>query len=262
MVAIAVAVAVVVVGLVAAQQGWLRGNRSTTASPSRAASSGEPADSPAGASPSAGSAAATSTSTTGPTAGSESTPSGGTSSSSAEPSPSSDPAGSAAKSALTSCRYKVRAADEVLDAARVGIRHWGDHVQAQTDADAGKISLAKMDAIFKRTRLDGPDDVSAYNAAQKKADAHSGSCRAPDGASAAVQDQLDTCSTRSKAQQPVLKAADDAMDDWTSHLAAMRRSRMGHVHDAQGVWIRAWRAAPPHIAAFHEAQSGFDAPAC
>lgn len=265
-VAIAVAVVVVVVGLVAAQQGWFSGSRSTTASPAVATSSGGPTSPPdpsVEASTSAGSSSDASPSTTGPSStGSRPSPSGVKSSSAPDPSPSPEPAGSAAESALSSCRDRVRAADQVVEAATVGVRHWAEHVQAQTDANAGKISLAKMEAIFKRTRLDGPDDVNAYHSAQDKAGSRSGSCHAPDGASATVRDGMRTCSARSKAQQPVLQAADKAMDDWTSHLAAMRRSRMGHVHDAQGVWIRAWRAAPPHLSAFTEAQRRFDAASC
>jgi len=174
--------------------------------------------------------------------------------------PSGTPTGSADQ-ALKGCRAKVRAADDVLKAAEVGVDHWAEHVQAQTDANAGTITAAKMDAIFKRTRLAGTDDVEDYEDAVQAYEDESGECDSAD-ASPSVAEQIGRCAEREEAQAPVLDAAGDAMQDWESHLAAMRRSRMGHVHDAQGVWIRAWRAAPPHIEAYQDAAEEFDAPKC
>jgi hypothetical protein len=249
--------AAVVLGLVAVQQGWFTGDRSATASPSLPASPGS-STGPTGSGPSSSAAspsATASSSTTSASPTKQSPSASGTASAS-------DPTGTAASAALEECRASVQAADDVLEAARVGIGHWSEHVQAQTDANKGKISLAKMAAIFKRTRLDGPNDVRAYDEARDKAKDRSGSCEPPDGSPAAVEDTMGDCRKRSEAQQPVLAAAADGMGDWKSHLAAMRRSRMGHVHDAQGVWIRAWRAAPPHIKAFDRADDRFDAPTC
>ena len=241
----AVIAALVVLGLVAAQQGWFAGSGSISGTPPTAMASGQ---------------------TAGPTesATSGSSPAGepstdGDSSDSSGAGGSTDPA---AQDALRDCRAKVQATDQVLKAAKVGVRHWSEHVQAQTDANAGKISPDRMDAIFKRTRLAGPEDVDKYEDAVKQAKDENGSCETPDGTPAPIAAQLSSCAEREQAQQSVVEAASDAMGDWESHLAAMRRSRMGHVHDAQGVWIRAWRAAPPHISAYQKAAAHFDAPTC
>lgn len=185
--------------------------------------------------------------------------------SSTSPEPSATSAGSAAQQLLESCRAKVGAAGDVLEAAEVGIDHWAEHVQAQTDANSGEISTAKMDAIFKRTRLAGPDDVKDYENAVQAYEDESGECDGADkgdGGSSSVIEQVSRCVEREQAQEPVLDAAEDAMQDWKSHLAAMRRSRMGHVHDAEGVWLRAWGAAPPHIEAYQDAAKELDAPKC
>ena len=48
------------------------------------------------------------------------------------------------------------------------------------------------------------------------------------------------------------------MKDWASHLAAMQRNKVGHVNDPQGVWIRAYRAAPTNINGFEKAMDNFD----
>ena len=42
----------------------------------------------------------------------------------------------------------MQAADQVMAAGKDGMRHWAEHVQAQTDAFAGKITVGKMEDIF------------------------------------------------------------------------------------------------------------------
>jgi hypothetical protein len=89
-----------------------------------------------------------------------------------------------------------------------------------------------------------------------------GSCGTVKAAPKKVATALAKCSQRSKAQRPVIRAAAPAMKDWRRHLAAMQRSRKGHVVNAEGVWLKAWRAAPPHIKAYQKAVAHFDAPTC
>jgi hypothetical protein len=227
--------ALLVLGVVGVQQGWFSKNRTNGASTLPTVMATEQTATP--------------------------TPSATPSSS---PSVKTSPAqtSTAPQRALKDCRAKVQAADQTLKAAKVGVGHWSAHVQGQTDANAGKITVSEMDAIFKKTRLAGAGDVRQYKDASTAYDGLSGSCDAVDRAPAVISRELSRCAERSKAQKPVLSAAKAAMLDWESHLAAMMRSRMGHVHDAQGVWIRAWRAAPPHIEAYHQAVSQFEAPKC
>jgi hypothetical protein len=242
----AVIAVLVVLGLVAGQQGWLTGSGSISGNPPTAVASRQTEDPTESATPGSS-----------PTDGATSTD--GDSGDSSGAGGSTD---SAAQDALGDCRAKVEATDKVLKAAKVGVRHWAEHVQAQTDANSGKISTDTMDAIFKRTRLAGPKDVEKYQDAVQDAKDEHGSCDTPDGTPAPIAARFTDCAEREQAQQHVVDAAAEAMDDWESHLAAMRRSRMGHVHDAQGVWIRAWRAAPPHISAYRKASADFHAPSC
>ena len=125
---------------------------------------------------------------------------------------------------MKGCRAKVRAADQVMAAGKDGMRHWAEHVQAQTDALAGKITVGKMEDIFDRTMKAGDEDEKRYTAAVKAYRHRDGSCRAVAGASAQVAKQLTRCADRGRAQRPVLVAAEDGMADWTKHLADMRRS--------------------------------------
>lgn len=168
-----------------------------------------------------------------------------------------------AAEALDSCRDKVEAGQDVLAAAAIGIGHWSEHVQAQTDRFDGEISAKKMSAIFARTRVAGPDDISRYDDANQAWDEVDGTCGERDDASTADNEQLESCSQRLRALKPVLTAAADGMGDWKQHLADMRHSRMNHVTDAEQVWLDAWKAAPPHIEAFDQAEKTYeDAPAC
>src|SRR5690349_15010341 len=78
--------------------------------------------------------------------------------------------------------------------------HWSQHVQAQTDANAGRISLEGMKKSFMRTRLLGPSDIASYRGALDLAAAQSGSCATPKGAPAATAAVLSKCSSRFAAQ--------------------------------------------------------------
>lgn len=154
-------------------------------------------------------------------------------------------------------------ADDLLAAEKAGVGHWAEHVQAQTAANADRITVDEMNAIFTRTRLAGRDDQDRYDEAVTGYADADGSCAAVAGASQQDAAALARCRDRFDEQQPVLQAGDAAMADWRSHLAAMTRSRTHHLDDAEEIWINAWRAAPPHLRAYENAIATFrDAPDC
>jgi hypothetical protein len=178
------------------------------------------------------------------------------------PSKESEAKAAKAATALKGCRAKVHAADEVMAEGKDGMRHWAEHVEAQTDAFAGKITVGKMEDIFDRTMKAGDEDEKRYADAVKAYHNMDGSCRSVAGASAMVIKQLAQCAKRGRAQRPVLAAAEDGMADWTKHLAEMRRSMKGKIHNPQKKWLKTWRAAPPHINAYEKAVRRFSAPEC
>jgi hypothetical protein len=120
-----------------------------------------------------------------------------------------------------------------------------------------------MGAIFTRTRLAGPADVRRYSDALQSYTRAEASCEPAAGSPAEVKRALTRCSKRDRAQQPVLRAAEDAMGDWSRHLADMAASRKQHYrHNAQYGWIQTWRAAPPHLNAWQRSLKDMDAPSC
>ena len=177
------------------------------------------------------------------------------------PSPA-QPVDEAAQTALSKCRAKVGAADEVLNAAKTGVRHWDEHVQAQTDANKSKITQDELNKIFSRTRLAGPGDMTGYNKATKAYADLDGSCAEVSDAPAEVNKVMAQCQQRADAQSPVLKAGKDGMADWDKHLRAMNKSRTENVSDAAKIWQDAWRAAPKNINAWKSAMGGYQPPKC
>lgn len=178
------------------------------------------------------------------------------------PSPSASPSEDVGQQALTACRAKVAAGDAVIEEGKVGVGHWNEHVQAQTDANAGKINLDQLNAIFARTRLAGPADLQRYDAALATYTGLTGGCAPVNGAAPAIANQLAACQQRADAQPTVLRTTAAAMADWRQHQADMARSRHEHVPDAQNVWNKAWAAAPKNLNPWKAAVGAYRPPAC
>src|SRR3954451_1957124 len=89
-------------------------------------------------------------------------------------------AGAGASGALAACSQKVAAARHVVEVASTGVGHWHTHVQARTDMLDGRISVERMDALWKRTRLAGPADQQRFKSALGEDDA-AGACQVQRG---------------------------------------------------------------------------------
>ena len=141
----------------------------------------------------------------------------------------------------------------MLAAAKTGMQNWSEHIQAQTDANAGKIAVGEMEDIFDRTMKAGDEDERRFSSAVKSYQDEDGSCREVAGASAKLTEQLARCAERGQAQELVLDAAQDGMGDWIEHLGDMRRSEQGKIHNPLQKWLATWRAAPENINAYDRA---------
>lgn len=166
--------------------------------------------------------------------------------------PSEDASGSTGEQAeiaeaVADCRREVGRAESVLDAAGPGVDHWRQHVQAQTDLSLDRNTEAETKAIWKRTKLAGPSDIAKYQTARSGHTSVADACKAVEGAEDDKADQLQQCRARLDKVRAALSSADLAMGDWADHLADMRKSAGGHVHNAQDVWLDTWRAAPPNL---------------
>lgn len=187
--------------------------------------------------------------------------SGGSTGSSAE---SSGGAGSSASStgggrraALSACADHIAAGEKALRAAKTGVRHWRQHVQARTDMMTHSIGAAQMDKIWKRTRLAGPSDKRSYTAAMKAYEKDRSVCAGLEAVASAGGDMaVAHCKARAIALSVSLDKGAAAMGDWASHLSKMAHFAEGEMtaSQAQAEWVRDWAAAPARIKAFERAE--------
>lgn len=172
---------------------------------------------------------------------------------------------SATAASDTSCAQEIMAADAVVAAARIGIGHWNEHVQARTDLLSGRKPKSETSAIWKRTRLAGPADLERYDDALTAYAATRGACAEAGSAASPARDDLVACKKRAELLTRALRAAGDGMGDWRSHQRAMAAHNAGEfdaIH-AQELWVAAWTAAPVNIRAFYAADGRLSAaPAC
>jgi hypothetical protein len=189
-----------------------------------------------------------------------------TAESSPSPSATAESASSAAQKAFEACQAKVAAADEVLKQGEIGVLHWTDHVQVQTDDFDGKLTTAERKKAFAKTRVKGPGDLKRYREALDVYENLDGSCGKVEGADNVVAAALVKCQKRSKAQQPVLKATAGGMKDWTTHIKFMQFNKEHPDPDAAGKrqssWMKQYNSAPKNIKAFKKATDDFKAPDC
>ena len=167
--------------------------------------------------------------------------------------------------AIEQCAAEIADVEVAVDAARRGIDHWSAHVQARTDMLAGRISEKKMEAIYDRTRAQGPADHQRFSAAVSHVRSQIPCQDAKgllDGSTGAPGRD---CLVRSQKAEAALGAAQSTMDEWLTHLHHMEKHADGGMRTGKALrlWIQAWRKAPEGISAHEQAAADLAvAPAC
>jgi hypothetical protein len=157
------------------------------------------------------------------------------------------------------CAAQIVAAEEVVKSARIAAGHWQEHVQARTDLLAGKNTEATTKAIWKRTRLAGPDDAARLAKATADYDQVVGGCAGLTSAEASA------CKQRLTALEVAAANGRAAAGDWAAHLAMMKAHAAGDfgAEHAQDLWVSAWENAARNLNAFARADAALaNAPAC
>jgi hypothetical protein len=128
----------------------------------------------------------------------------------------------------------------------------------------GRISESKMSAIWKRTQDAGPADQQQFSTAQQDYDGQP-SCDELHNDAETHTEAVTSCLARSEAATAAVTTAQDAMNDWASHLHHMSEYADGGMTAgrAQRLWVAAWRQAPENITAFEDARTALsEAPPC
>jgi len=159
------------------------------------------------------------------------------------------PARKTPATAAQACAAEVTTAEAVVNATRIGAGHWREHVRARTDLLAGKLSQAATKAIWKRTRLAGPADLTRLAAATAAHQPTRGACAKIAGAAGTA------CRHRMTVLDAAATAGRAAVHDWQAHLQMMAAHKIGDMTDAraQDMWVTQWRAAPKNLNAFARA---------
>ncbi len=149
------------------------------------------------------------------------------------------------------CAAEMTAAEAEVSAVRVAAGHWREHVEARTALLAGRISQATTKAIWKRTRLAGPADIQRLAAATAARDSTRGGCDTAAGeAGKACRHRLTVLAAAATSGNAVAR-------DWKGHLDMMAAHKAGGMDDkhAQAMWVAEWKAAPPNLSAFANAEA-------
>lgn len=182
-----------------------------------------------------------------------------------EPS-SGDDADVAVEHAIEACSIQLTAGKAVVSEANTGVGHWFEHIQARTDLLEDRNTQGETKAIWKRTRLAGPDDLDRFAAVLSTYNKLSGCDDLAElEAPTSMADDATACLDRSTVTAKAVSAATDAIGDWSNHLDDMARHADGHMTaaEAQDHWVEAWENAPTNINAFNDAQDDLEqAPAC
>ncbi|MFI7065205.1 hypothetical protein ACIBL3_29720 [Kribbella sp. NPDC050124] len=164
-----------------------------------------------------------------------------------------------ATDSAAACVAQIAAAEQVVKAARIAAGHWREHVQARTDLMTGKNTEATTKAIWKRTRLAGPADVSQL------ATATSAYAKVVRGCEGLTSPDAAACRERLTALEVAAASGRAASGDWAAHLAMMRAHAAGDfgAEHAQEMWVSAWENAAKNLNAFARSDAALaNAPAC
>ena len=176
------------------------------------------------------------------------------------------PAGSATAdptappAALLACVGSLERGAAVTTAADASRDHWGTHVRAQTDYDAGAITRQQMLDTFAATKASGPADLAAFDAAKAEYTPVSSGCAGldPNAMGPRWQPVATQCGQRAAGMTAAMQAGDAVVADWRAHVEMMQNKP----HTDPNVYGKMWRdmvnAAPPHLDGFTTARDALN----
>lgn len=145
-----------------------------------------------------------------------------TSTPSTEPTASTRSTTSAASTRLTGCRATITTGQRLVAAAEKNYSDWSQHVYAQNDYDAGKITAKKAQGIWKRTKAAGPADLNLYDGAKAGWDkADHDACTGLESGQGVGADTVQACTTRAAAMSKLIGAAGPVYSGWKAHQKQM-----------------------------------------
>jgi hypothetical protein len=162
--------------------------------------------------------------------------------------------------ALLACVDALQRGAAVVTAADASRDHWGMHVRAQTDYDAGAISRQQMLDTFAATKASGAADLAAFDAAKAEYAPVSSGCAGLDPAAMGERWQpvAAQCGQRAAGMDAAMQAGDAVVADWRAHVEMMQNKP----HTDPNAYGKMWRdmvnAALPHLDGFAAARDALN----
>lgn len=132
---------------------------------------------------------------------------------------------SAAQQALATCKARVAAGERLAQAAAGSARTWTAHTAAQLKLDTDAWTVAQAEAVWERTKKQGPDDVRRFTEAAKAVDGGSAetACRSAESATASTDSaqEAKACASRARALAAVASTGKVVNDQWAEHIEMM-----------------------------------------
>lgn len=166
---------------------------------------------------------------------------------------------------LINCRGQVNAGDRAVKAARQSYQDWYEHVHAELDLDAGKITFDKAEAIWNRTHKLGTKDMSNFGTTKALYKTEGKACSkvVPEQVLAPFTDDARDCKKRAAAIADTVAAGSKVADDWSKHTLQHRTKQTTDPSEYHDAWMKLVRAAPKHLKAFRTQYAAYKkAPTC
>lgn len=168
-----------------------------------------------------------------------------------------------APAAFMACRMEVTRGDALAVASATVADDWEGHTSALTRLEAGRITQAEADAIWKRTKLAGPSDMKRYQAALTAYTRSKGACARMGALPSAFAGAGAQCAQRANANSDVADKVAPVSAAWASHLTSMKSKADTSVTQYMAKWHQQVNGAPKILRAYRAAASTVHAsPAC
>jgi hypothetical protein len=158
------------------------------------------------------------------------------------------------------CQKQESTGTALVAAQGEAATHWGEHVAAQQDLDARKITGEQAKARWAASKVFGPADVAnAAAAAKAHQDAGTGCGDPPPSPDPTRQAQAVACSGWVTEQARVIERGEVVVNQWAAHLDMMGRKGEMDTGRYLGMWREMVDGAVIPLAAFEDAEGALGA---
>lgn len=172
---------------------------------------------------------------------------------------------SAAQSALQSCQNQIRAGNALADAAADSARDWSAHAGAQISLDAGKISYATAERIWKASKKPAAADLANFAAAKAAYSTVHNGCAPTEAATkgTSLASAAAACIARSKALDAVARSGNAVNTQWAAHVSQMKTKATAAGPLYHEKWMNYVAYSKPVLVTYHKDAAALKAaPAC